>query len=345
MPPYRDSLRTGVEQFQNHNAANADERAVVPSSIPARISAGLDHLMIMVHDLQVASDDFAKLGFRVQPGTRFPYGIENAVIPFGSDGGYLELVSVYKRGNPLLQDNEEFLAQAEGAIYAGLKVDSVDEVAKRLRAIGLEVSGPTPWNFTPEGTNDPPTVLWQNLTIAHGSSPRSDPLFFIEYNDAGRAEAETKSPEYFRKYTEGRSLPHPNGARRLGAVWFAVDNLNDAANRYDALGLPRTRDFAVNRPDGHAVEFGLDAGTVLLLQGASEGGPLRQLLTLHQTTMEVPGVSVEIASVESALAGMSPELVKSLDSTSGPMGRGVLIPPELAHGLWLELFEPSGSPS
>ena len=52
----------------------------------------LDHLVILVRDLEGAIEDYGRLGFRVTPGGEHADGLtRNALVPL-RDGAYLELV-------------------------------------------------------------------------------------------------------------------------------------------------------------------------------------------------------------------------------------------------------------
>ena len=53
----------------------------------------IDHVVIVVADLEAATVDFRSLGFTVTPGGVHPdWGSHNALIPL-ADGGYLELIA------------------------------------------------------------------------------------------------------------------------------------------------------------------------------------------------------------------------------------------------------------
>jgi hypothetical protein len=53
----------------------------------------LDHLVVLVRDLEGAIGDYGVLGFAVTPGGEHADGLtRNALIPF-EDGSYLELVA------------------------------------------------------------------------------------------------------------------------------------------------------------------------------------------------------------------------------------------------------------
>jgi len=298
--------------------------------------------MLMVRDLQAASDDFARLGFRVV-GRRghLPGGLENTVIPFGARGPYLELVSIYRHGDEAIRDNEEFLAQGEGVIYVGLRVVSATRTADQLRELGLKVQGPFPGTIKRQGGMANPPVLWYSMTIEHSGSNRADPLFFTEYSEEGRAIVRAHDPEWARRYDEEREVPHPNRASGFTSVWIAVNRIDEAAARYRTLGFARTREFDLPRLEARAAEFRLNSGSIWLLESDSTKGPIAQLLALRGFGAEVPGISVEVPDLPVALGAMGPEISRLLEVSDLPSGRGVLIPPALAHGLWIELFQKS----
>ncbi len=56
---------------------------------------GIDHLVIVVKDLDQAAQDYQQLGFTVVPGGQHPVGSHNVLISF-ADGSYLELIAFYR---------------------------------------------------------------------------------------------------------------------------------------------------------------------------------------------------------------------------------------------------------
>jgi catechol 2,3-dioxygenase-like lactoylglutathione lyase family enzyme len=308
-----------------------------------RVQAALDHAMLMVRDLRAASDDFARLGFRVVGGGRHPAGIENRIIPFGPRGPYVELVSIYKHGDVAIRDNEEFLAQGEGVIYVGLRVASATRTAGQLRELGLKVQGPYPGTIQRLGGMENPPVLWHSMTIAHPGSDRADPLFFTEYSEEGRAIVRAHDPEWARRYDEEREVPHPNAATWFASVWIAVHRIKEVAERYGRLGFARAREFEIAELEARAAELRLDSGSMWIVESSSANGPMAQLLAVRGFGVEVPGISLEVPDLRVALGAMRPETARLLEVSDLPSGRGVLIPPALAHGLWIELFQKPGA--
>ena len=317
----------------------------MPSGASSVGSTSLDHVMVMVRDLQVASANFGRLGFRVIPGGVLPGGLENTLIPFGVGKPYVELVGIRSPGGAQIRDNEEFLARGEGAIYAGLRVASADSVAKRLREIGIAVPDPFTGTIKVEGVTETPPALWKDVIVPHGSSPRADPLFFVESLGDYRALLAAQDPELLRRYDEQRSLPHPNGATALSSVWLAVEDLDLAVRRYEHLGFERVREFRVEPLEARAIEVALARGSLLLLESESPRGPIRRLLDLRQFGTELPGISVEVPNLEQALASIAPEIRAGIRPDQGASGRHVMIPADSAHGLWMELFERTSAPN
>ena len=55
---------------------------------------GIDHLVIVVPELEAAVASYRGLGFTVVPGGRHPIGTHNALIAF-EEGAYLELIAFF----------------------------------------------------------------------------------------------------------------------------------------------------------------------------------------------------------------------------------------------------------
>lgn len=56
---------------------------------------GIDHIVVVVDELDTAIRDYTDLGFSVVRGGRHPHGTHNALVGF-SDGSYLELLAFYE---------------------------------------------------------------------------------------------------------------------------------------------------------------------------------------------------------------------------------------------------------
>ena len=123
----------------------------------------LDHLVILVRDLELASADYERLGFAVTPGGEHADGLtRNALVPF-QDGTYLELVSFLDPEDPT--DNvwrwRRFYPR-EGLIDYCAASDDLDADVKRLASLGFGVEGPEDGGRRlPDGTN----IRWRSARI------------------------------------------------------------------------------------------------------------------------------------------------------------------------------------
>src|SRR5919202_4462751 len=105
----------------------------------------MDHLVILVRDLDRAVGGYGSLGFEVTPGGEHADGLtRNALIPF-EDGSYIELVAFVDPEDP--RDNvwgwRPFLRRGGGLIdYCAASGDLGAEV-RRLEGCGFDVEGPT----------------------------------------------------------------------------------------------------------------------------------------------------------------------------------------------------------
>ena len=183
----------------------------------------LDHLVILVRDLELASADYERLGFAVTPGGEHADGLtRNALVPF-QDGTYLELVSFLDPEDPT--DNvwgwRRFYPQ-EGLIDYCAASDDLDADVKRLASLGFGVEGPEDGGRRlPDGTN----IRWRSARIRQEG--RIFP-FLIE----------DLTPRDLR-VPGGPETRHPNGAIGVSRLDISApdkesaENVARRAGRYD----------------------------------------------------------------------------------------------------------------
>ncbi len=296
---------------------------------------GVDHFIVAVRDLRQASADYIKLGFDVTPGGRHPGGTQNAVARLGKHQ-YLELLSVYDESAPGGREIAEFLSRGEGAAGAGLETSSADQTAAHLRGRGLEVGGPRSGTITYEGIEETPPVLWRYVEWSTPVPYLSDFVFFLEYDREAQAAFVRKHPEL-----GDRSKPphHPNGARCFNSFWLAVDGLESAARFYASAGFPVGPETAIPRLRSTGREVAAGEGSILLLQSDRGDGPVAEVLQLRKAPAALMGASIQVEQLEAARA-MVPAGVSRRPGDRGREGGSLLIPPELARGVWIELTGP-----
>lgn len=146
---------------------------------------GIDHIPVVVADLEKAQADFRALGFRIKPGHPHADGIRNAHVKF-PDGSEIELITAPAAVDALTAEYRAKLASGEGPVYFGLYAP--DQTALLAKVKGLPVLADTDHgalDFAPE-------------SALH-------PIFFGQRN-----KSPTDTPEHFA---------HENTAVRLSGLW------------------------------------------------------------------------------------------------------------------------------
>ena len=88
---------------------------------------GIDHIIIVVKDLDQAAKDYQQLGFTVVPGGQHPVGSHNVLISF-RDGSYLEIIAFYREAvdhrwwEPLAKANDSSIFAFRRTICAAIPI-------------------------------------------------------------------------------------------------------------------------------------------------------------------------------------------------------------------------------
>jgi len=115
---------------------------------------GIDHVVIVVPDLDAAITSYEGLGFTVVRGGRHPIGTHNALIGF-ADGAYLELIAFFE---PTATHRwKTMLEKGGGLVDFCMQTDDLKADAAALREAGVAMGEPWPLTRTrPDGY----TVSW-----------------------------------------------------------------------------------------------------------------------------------------------------------------------------------------
>jgi xanthine/CO dehydrogenase XdhC/CoxF family maturation factor len=217
----------------------------------------LDHLVILVGNLDRAVRDYAGLGFSVTPGGEHADGLtHNALIPF-RDGSYLELVAFVDPEDP--RDNvwgwRPFLSSGGGLIDYCVASDDLLDDSRRLEERRLGVDGPTDGGRRlPDGTE----IRWRVARIRQDG--RLLP-FLIE----------DVTPRSLR-VPGGPRAEHPNGATGIARLELAAAEAGEATRDLAALlGAPADTGLRLGDCELSPVSRGDEAGRRLASSGA---GPL-----------------------------------------------------------------------
>ena len=315
-----------------------DAGAAAPASAPVLHAdtlfggeRGLDHLGVAVPDLEAAGRTYQDyLGFSRPQVGKLPNGIRNINFYF-ADATYLELLTHYDRGKaPWLA---KFTDGHSGALFVVLSVYSAEATAAFLAQRGLGISKPVSGTIQTSADQAMPEEKWKTFSFATAPLP-GDPLYFIAYNRRAR-------DGYLEKLKDRRvrrTLYHDNTALGLKAVWLAVLDLDHATQSFTAAGFTAGRRFTDPRlhASGQVIETG--QGAIHLLASATPDGEIAQFLR-QRGGPGLIGMTIEAGSVAAAARLVGERTRRTFTPAPGLLGPSVLIPPDLAHGVWLEFAE------
>jgi catechol 2,3-dioxygenase-like lactoylglutathione lyase family enzyme len=200
---------------------------------------GIDHLVVVVPELEAAVASYRGLDFTVVPGGRHPIGTHNALIAF-ADGSYLELIAFFE---PNVQHRwYQRLQLGGGLIDFCLQTDDLAGDAGAFRDAGVALADPRPLSrVRPDGYK----LSWVlSIPDEHaGVAP-----FLIE-------------DETPRDERVPRATTHANGVKGIQFVTVAVSDVAAARGWYERV--PGAKVMAVDRSDlkaaGVRVTIGLHA--------------------------------------------------------------------------------------
>jgi catechol 2,3-dioxygenase-like lactoylglutathione lyase family enzyme len=179
----------------------------------------IDHLVILVHELEQAIADYTELGFTVQRGGIHADGAtHNALVGF-ADGSYLELIAFRK---PAPQHRWHRFAQSglQGFIDFALSPESVGANISEALQRGLAYQGPLDGGrVRPDGE----VLKWQTGT------PPAAGLPFLCGDITPRS----------LRVPEGEVRSHANGVLGIASVCLAVHDLEASLANYVALLGPK----------------------------------------------------------------------------------------------------------
>jgi catechol 2,3-dioxygenase-like lactoylglutathione lyase family enzyme len=275
---------------------------------------GLDHVIILVHDLDDADARMAKLGFRPTPrGLHSPHmGTANATVML-ENGTYLETLSVLE-ATPANADSRAVLAEREGPFGLALKTDDAHAAADAFEAAQIAAGGALafvrPVAF-PNGTQDACfTVARIRVDVTPGAS-----LFVCQHH----------TPEIVWREDY---LEQPNGANGLAEVIGIADDLMAIEDAYGAIF-------------GEQVQRAADRVAI------AAGDALITFLAPDAFVERFGGVGEPVSSPKPRLSGLRVQ-VRDLDRAKATLqrngvpwteaaGRSVLVAPDQGCGTLFEL--------
>jgi catechol 2,3-dioxygenase-like lactoylglutathione lyase family enzyme len=304
---------------------------------------GVDHVAVGVRDMAQAQHDYEQLGFKLAIRAHTPDGVFDNHI-YLDNGTYVELAAV--SGNTPAKQSlaavvADFLKKHEGAMFLGINVSSAKDAADYLKARNFDAVGPIPGSMMREGETTLPPPMWYSVfgndTPAAGKNGIILPIFFIQY---------VSYSQRIEQYRAAGYMDHPNTARAIHAVWFAVHDLQAQLATLRAVGLESgdAREAKFIGADGRDVNAG--KGVLLILEPSDKSGALAKYLSDHTNWIDrwphdegIIGLSIQVANLDKARQLAEAGTGRKLETYKGSYGTSFLLPPEVTHGVWIEMFQ------
>src|SRR5580704_8644935 len=281
----------------------------VATPVPSPATANLEHVVIAVRDLAVATTSYERLGFTVTPGGKHPSGGTTGNGVFFANGTYLELLTFYDREKAA--DLAKSLEGHEGPRSIAVEVSSAAVIRDSLHAAGIESAEPTKGKWE---SSSPVTKEW--LTIDPKPALPGN-IFFIDYLRTSQS--------------------HPNTATGIRSVWVKVKNLPEATHTFERLG------FSVGKQT-QAPRFGVVVQEVTLGKASLMLMMAKEKRTESHADEATAGsgivcLSIMVQDLEATRAVIKARSGQTLEVYKGIYGNSVSIPANLAHGIAIEFVQ------
>jgi catechol 2,3-dioxygenase-like lactoylglutathione lyase family enzyme len=217
----------------------------------------VDHIVVVVPDLEAAIAAYGGAGFTVVRGGRHNIGTHNALVAF-ADGSYIELIAFLNAvpGHPWYRA----LETRGGLVDFCMQTDDLESDAAALRAAGAAIGDPSPM------TRDRPDGYRLSWVLAIPQPPFNGQVPFLIRDETPRDE---RVP---------RERSHRNGVTGLKRVTLAVEDPGESSRYYArVLGRPAA---PRRRPDLDAsgAVFAIGPHEIELIAPGSDQSPLREWL-------------------------------------------------------------------
>ena len=192
---------------------------------------GVDHVVVLVRDLDRARDAYSRMGFTLTPRGYHTLGSQNHCIMFGRD--YIELLAVPKP-HPAMQYFSDFLARGEGLGAAALATDNAAAARAAIAAAGIGADEPLDFSRPVDGGD----AKFRIVQLASDATPGLRTFLCQHFTRELVWRAQFQS--------------HALGATGLAGLAIAAENPVSASEGYARLFAEKPRRI----PEGLVVETG-----------------------------------------------------------------------------------------
>ncbi len=190
---------------------------------------GIDHPLVAVRDMDKASEDFARIGFFINPRHHHPWGTDNHLLMFPES--FIELISIYDDSKLDLTNAKGFafgrfisdsIERREGISLVALHSEDARQDHQLMDQRGVENQGIVDFRrvaHRPDGTEEEAVV---SLVMLVNSSWPPVSHFFCHQHKPHLV--------WVKEW-----MNHPNGANGIAAVSYIADNPADFLSRFAGI--------------------------------------------------------------------------------------------------------------
>ena len=190
---------------------------------------GIDHPLVAVKDMDKACEDFARLGFFINPRHHHPWGTDNHLLMFPEN--FIEVISIYDRSTLDMKNERGFafgrfisnsIERREGISLVALHSEDARQDHQLMEERGVENNGIVDFRrvaHRPDGTEEEAVV---SLVMLINSETPSISHFFCHQH----------KPElvWVKDW-----MNHPNGANGITCVTYIAHDPSDLEARFSGI--------------------------------------------------------------------------------------------------------------
>jgi catechol 2,3-dioxygenase-like lactoylglutathione lyase family enzyme len=218
---------------------------------------GIDHIVVVVPDLEAAIKSYGELGFTVVRGGKHNIGTHNALIAF-ADGAYLELIAFLAPvpGHPWY----DAMSKSAGLVDFCMQTDDLTADVAMFRRAGVSINDPHAM------TRDRPDGYRVSWVLSIPNSPFNGAIPFLIKDETPRDE---RVP---------RERTHRNGVTGLANLIVAVEDATKTAGWYRAITGREGTSIEHRDLDASGSRFDIGSHQLDVVAPQAAKGPIAEFL-------------------------------------------------------------------
>lgn len=286
---------------------------------------GIDHPLVAVHDMDKACEDFARLGFFINPRHHHPWGTDNHLLMFPEN--FIEVISIYDADKLDLKNENGFafgrfisnaLERKEGLALVALHSEDARKDLALMEQRQVENQGLVDFRrvaHRPDGSEEEAIVSL--VMLINTEFPAISHFFCHQHKP--------------HLVWEKDWMTHPNGANAITKVCYVADSPNELASRF--VGIYGEQ--AVTHGEG-MLKVNTDRGDFEIYNPVQAQERFAGVTVPITPSQQPAGVAIRVTtgSIAQAKAHLDKNQVKYINTSDG----GLRIPATYAGNTIIEIY-------